>query len=601
MAAHHIPRGILTRMYAQHFGLEVSPFSIAPDPRYLFMSERHREALAHLLYGVSAGGGFVLLTGEIGAGKTTICRSFLEQIPTGCKVAYIFNPKLTVEELLDSICGEFGAQPVQTQGRTASLKELVDALNAYLLASHAQGIHNVLIIDEAQSLSADVLEQLRLLTNLETNERKLLQIVLIGQPELREVLAAAQMQQLSQRVIARYHLDALSAEETAQYVRHRMTVAGLKSMLPFDQGALRRIHQLSVGVPRRINLICDRALLGAFARGSTTINRQAVELAAGEVLDPIETGRRRQSMLRRLAQLFGTALVGAAIATGVWFLTMPQQVRVQTNPSPLAPPADERMQPPSTSAANAEPSSPPSLEQRATASGSPPEPRASEQPDMPPDYDLAMGFSSLINSDAATWQALALLWGQSLPAGEPCLAAATIRLKCFRSTGATLSLVRQLDRPAILVLRDAAGRSAPLLLLGLSQRDALIGIDGRRHRISLFALADFWRGEYATFWRTPADLSDSGASLIAATGQRADPAAGAALNTWLAQSLASVAGQPAPASGAVDTVALKEQVHAFQIANGLPSDGIPGPMTLMQLNRAIGVEEPSLERGQAGR
>ena len=189
--------GILQGMYASYFGLKQSPFSIAPDPRYLFMSERHREALAHLLYGVNGGGGFVLLTGEIGAGKTTICRCLLEQIPRRCNVAYIFNPKMTVPELLQSVCDEFHI-PLKHEGNSpATVKEYIDPLNEYLLKTHAVGQNNVLIIDEAQNLSAEVLEQLRLMTNLETNERKLLQIILIGQPELRDMLGRADMEQLA--------------------------------------------------------------------------------------------------------------------------------------------------------------------------------------------------------------------------------------------------------------------------------------------------------------------------------------------------------------------------------------------------------------------
>ncbi|MDP9109381.1 MAG: AAA family ATPase, partial [Pseudomonadota bacterium] len=199
-------------MYKRFFGLRHSPFSIAPDPRYLFMSERHREALAHLLFGLNGGGGFVLLTGEIGAGKTTVCRLFLEQIPARCNVAYIFNPKQTVIELLQSICDEFGVPTVPQGHVAATVKDFIDPLNRYLLATHAVHQNNVLIIDEAQNLSADVLEQLRLLTNLETSERKLLQIILIGQPELRAMLARPELEQLAQRVIARFHLDALTLE-----------------------------------------------------------------------------------------------------------------------------------------------------------------------------------------------------------------------------------------------------------------------------------------------------------------------------------------------------------------------------------------------------
>ena len=276
----------MTTLYGAWFGLKREPFSIAPDPRTLFMSERHREALAHLLYGVQGGGGFVLLTGEIGAGKTTVSRCFLEQVPEGCRVAYVFNPKQTVDELLWTVAQEFG---LEGPGRAGSggggggSKALVDALNRYLLQVHAQGGQAVLVIDEAQALSVEVLEQLRLLTNLETSERKLLQIILIGQPELRAMVASPGLEQLAQRVIARYHLGPLSAPDTARYVQHRLAVAGLSGPLPFDAAALKRVHERSRGVPRRINLLCDRALLGAYATGRRSVDASIVERAAAEV------------------------------------------------------------------------------------------------------------------------------------------------------------------------------------------------------------------------------------------------------------------------------------------------------------------------------
>ena len=237
-------------MYAAYFGLRQEPFSIAPDPRLLFMSEQHREALAHLLYGVQGGGGFVLLTGEIGTGKTTVCRSFLEQVPPHCNLAYIFNPKLTVLELLETVCHEFGVAAAAPAQRAATVKDFLDPLNAFLLQAHAAGRNNVLVIDEAQNLAPEVLEQLRLLTNLETSERKLLQIILIGQPELREMLARPELEQLAQRVIARYHLRALGEPESAQYVRHRLEMCGLQRPLPFDRAALRQVHRATGGVPR---------------------------------------------------------------------------------------------------------------------------------------------------------------------------------------------------------------------------------------------------------------------------------------------------------------------------------------------------------------
>jgi general secretion pathway protein A len=310
-------------MYKTFFGLTQEPFSIAPDPHYLFMSERHREALAHLLYGVQGGGGFVLLTGEIGAGKTTVCRCFLEQVPRRTNVAYIFNPRQTAEELLESICEDFRIPREIEAARLPTARDHVAALNAFLLRTHGVGQNNVLIIDEAQSLSAEVLEQLRLLTNLETNERKLLQIILIGQPELRDLLARPELEQLAQRVIARYHLDALSPRETAQYIHHRMTVSGLKGVLPFDAASVRRIHALSHGVPRRINLLCDRALLGAYAGGKPQVDVAIVDKAAAEVqgeMPPRVRRRDARSARLRLAMALGAgAVAGAALfGAGLW-------------------------------------------------------------------------------------------------------------------------------------------------------------------------------------------------------------------------------------------------------------------------------------------
>ena len=199
-------------MYIEHFGLKEIPFSIAPDPRYLYMSDGHREALAHLLYGMNSDGGFVLLTGEVGTGKTTVCRRLLESVPQDAEIAFILNPKLTVSELLASVCDEFG---VSYPEGNASIKVFVDRISAYLLGACESGKRAVLIIEEAQNLSPEVLEQLRLLTNLETDRRKLLQIILLGQPELREILGRPELRQLSQRITARYHLGPLSKKRPA--------------------------------------------------------------------------------------------------------------------------------------------------------------------------------------------------------------------------------------------------------------------------------------------------------------------------------------------------------------------------------------------------
>ena len=349
-------------MYTKTFGLTQDPFSIAPDPRFLFMSERHREALAHLLYGVAGnghaaggtGGGFVLLTGDIGTGKTTICRCFLEQIPANCHVAYIFNPKLSVIELLQSICEEFHIALAAGAAQALTAKAYIDALNAFLLQSHASGQSCVLIIDEAQNLSGDVLEQLRLLTNLETNERKLLQIVLIGQPELRSMLARPELEQLAQRVIARFHLNALNAPETTHYITHRLAVAGHTGTLPFTARALARIHRLAQGVPRRINLLCGRALLGAWANGQQCVDTDVVNKAAAEVFGSEGARASFWPTPRTTALLGGLALVAATVTMGfvlwpeptqsppqVTKAAPPQQMpQVETAPLPSAPPSE---------------------------------------------------------------------------------------------------------------------------------------------------------------------------------------------------------------------------------------------------------------------
>src|SRR6056300_336665 len=251
-------------MYHHYFGLSDAPFSIAVNPRYLFMSARHRDALAHLLYGVGSGGGFILLTGEVGTGKTTINRCLLDQLPDNTDLAIVLNPALSAVELLATVCDEF---EIEYPRDTLSLKRLTDALHGFLLNNHAAGRRSVLMIDEAQHLDFDVLEQIRLLTNLETNDEKLLQIILIGQPELTDKLARPELRQLNQRITARYNLQPLNLDETGAYIRHRLEVAGLKGDRKlFEQAAVKQIHALTRGIPRLINVLCDRALLGAFGR-----------------------------------------------------------------------------------------------------------------------------------------------------------------------------------------------------------------------------------------------------------------------------------------------------------------------------------------------
>jgi general secretion pathway protein A len=541
-------------MYTQFFGLKQEPFSIAPDPRYLFMSERHREALAHLLYGVNGGGGFVLLSGEIGAGKTTVCRCFLEQIPRRCNVAYIFNPKLTVTELLKSVCDEFHI-PYRHEGPSvATVKDYVDPLNEFLLKTHAVGQNNLLIIDEAQNLSAEVLEQLRLLTNLETNERKLLQIVLIGQPELREMLARPELEQLAQRVIARFHLDALSEAETTQYVRHRLAIAGRSTAPPFDRRAMRRIHRLSRGVPRRINLLCDRALLGAYASGRAQVDGRVVDKAAAEVFGdtPATSVRLGRTVAWGLGLAAGAALLGV-VSWGVeGGMRRPASVAALVAPRPAA-----------STAAATKPASAAATLAAASAPG------AAETID----------FTSAPRSERDAWRELARSWNLEVSADEdPCQAAQRQQLQCFKSASSNLALIRQLGRPGIVTLHDEGRQPVYALLTGLGERSATVMLGGTAQTVPLAALAASWRGDFATLWRTPPGYA----------GHIADGDAGPAAQ-WLAEQLGRL--QPA-----APEQPLKARIHAFQLAQGLAADGLAGPMTFMQLNRASGVDEPHLSQ-----
>jgi general secretion pathway protein A len=615
-------------MYAPFFGLSKEPFSIAPDPRFLFMSEQHREALAHLMYGLAGGGGFVLLTGEIGAGKTTVCRCFLEQVPASCAVAYIFNPKLTAHELLQTVCAEFGIHPPAHSGNEpGSLKAHVDALNAFLLTAHAQGRQAVLVIDEAQSLAPDVLEQLRLLTNLETAERKLLQIILIGQPELRDLLARPELEQLSQRVTARFHLGALSFEETKQYLAHRLAVAGLRAGLPFNAAAVASIFSLSGGVPRRINLLADRALLGAYSQGQMQADKNTVAQAGREVFAQRVGSNKNDGdngwqapgpgAASKLAVLAAVALAAGA---GGWFWS--QKMGASQPVVPLAAVLKESSTaakpvpgPSGAVATAASASALPSSASLGAASAAPlvagaagtasataaasPAASASASSSSPmPGNDPAALLLAAQPLQATAWRELALRWNVAIGEGDPCVAALQAQLACFRSTGGALPLLRLLARPGVLTLHMLSAEAALsassaaktktarvryAVLVALDDSKATLQVGRQRFDLSLPALAQIWRGEFATLWRTPTGWQ--------ATADTAAGALPAPTRAWVDQQLAR--------AGFDNSRPLRERLRAYQLTQGLPPDGLAGPLTLMMLSRDAGVMEPRL--GQADR
>ncbi len=559
-------------MYAPFFGLTQEPFSIAPDPRFLFMSERHREALAHLLYGLSAGGGFVLLTGEIGAGKTTVCRGFLEQVPATCTVAYIFNPKLTVPELLRTVCDEFGVMlPTPADGSQLTIKEQVDALNSFLLEGHARGRQAVLVIDEAQSLSAEVLEQLRLLTNLETSERKLLQIILIGQPELRDMLARPELEQLAQRVIARYHLDALAADETPLYIRHRLAVAGPNSALPFDPGALAALHRISGGVPRRINLLADRALLGAYGQGLQVATRDVVEQAAQEVFG---SGGRVASPAAVLSApaWWRPRMVWALAAALAAGLSMLLLLLWWLGPGAPGMTAGRHASPAASAPMAANPGA---------AAGAGGAAGSASRPALPAgtSTDVQALLRSASSTAAPAWRDLALRWNVAVGDGDPCQLVPQAGLACFNSASGGLTLVRQLARPGLVALRTPQSATVHALLVALDDERATLQVGARRFSLTLPELAGVWRGEFSTLWRTPPSWSGSRDNLN-----------DAAVRSWVAQRLPDRAAGVAEPSAAQ----LRERLRVLQVAQGLPNDAAGLPVTLMQLNRRSGAAEPTL-------
>lgn len=538
-------------MYTAFFGLKLDPFSISPDPRFLFMSERHREALAHLLYGVQGVGGIVLLTGDVGVGKTTISRHFLAQAPTQCQVAYIFNPRLNAIELLLSICDEFGIKPPKNDERETTVKEVLDPLNQFLLTAHAEGRNPVLIIDEAQNLSIEVLEQLRLLTNLETNERKLLQIVLIGQPTLRQLLALPELEQLAQRVVAQFHLGALDAVDTVHYIEHRLRVGmrlpKLRGPVPFAPRAMRRIHQLSGGIPRRINLLCDRSLLGAYSQGLHEVSVEMVEQAAKEVF--VVTGK-SHAVRHPLRTLALGALIGVLLTVpGLWLWLRWSPVAapapVAASPGPLATPVI------------------------------PPPPLA--PPPSPP--MVAMTASRLLTSESAGLQALAPRWKMSAGQDDICAVALTQQLQCYTSARMSPNGLRQLDRPAVLRLHlpDGTGHA---VLESLDSRQLTLSAGENRWLLPEESLTSIWRGEYSSLWRTPP--GQEGRLVNGYEGSAA---------VWMEQQLTLLQNQKQLPDSA-DT--LRKKVEAFQRAKGIEVNGRASTTTMMLLNRAVGIDEPRL-------
>jgi general secretion pathway protein A len=536
-------------MYLEHFNFTSRPFSIAPNPRFVYLSPQHQEALAHLLYGIRVGGGFVVLTGEVGTGKTTLCRCLLEQLPEDVDMALIFNPMLSERELLASICDELSiAHPA-----SASVKVLIDRLNQFLLRAHAEGRRTVVLIDEAQNLRREVLEQIRLLTNLETDETKLLQIILVGQPELRDMLAEDRLRQLSQRVTARFHLEPLSRDDIRAYIQHRLAVSGVQRPI-FSAGAIGRVYRYSRGIPRLINLICDRALLGAYTLGRSHVTPAIVGKAAREILAKPGVFARIVPSSRMLA---GTAVMLAGlIGAGVWKL-LDDGVPSWSRPGERA---GESVV---------------SLKPRADKASAPATPKVSAQTEPPAPAPanaakLAHRLASLANDETHPLTVLLGLWGHTdRSVGDRCQIARQHGLRCFDFVGDWQSLVA-LGHPAVLEVHLPEGLPRSVALVRLEQGQPVLDLAGDRVVVSADELLPLWRGKARLLWKPP-----EGYAGAIERGRRGTTV------RWLREKL----GVEAP-TGQDDQYDgyLEARIAAFQRERGLRPDGSAGPLTLISLN-----------------
>jgi general secretion pathway protein A len=542
-------------MYTSFFGLQEKPFAITPDPRYLYLSERHAEALAHLLYGINEAGGFIQLTGEVGTGKTTVIRSLLEQLPGHADVALILNPRITPAEFLLTICEELHV-PVPEAGR-GSTKILMDLLGRHLLDTHARGRRVVLIVDEAQNLGTQTLEQVRLLTNLETATAKLLQIILIGQPELRDLLDKPELRQLAQRITGRYHLNPLSAGESAAYVKHRMRIAGATAEA-FTPSALREVHRLANGVPRVINVICDRALLGAFTQEDHRVGAALVRQAASEVYGrPIPAPWLKWATTAAVAAAVTLVAVGLA---SLWSARRAVPVAVAPQPTDTAPAAS---------------GAPGALTATAPATG----------PAATPAPQPAVGLDELLAShanDTTTEAALAqlfALWGITYDAsrGRGCDQAARQDLECLFQKGSWAQL-RTLNRPAILTLTDDVGRTHQVVLTALDDESATFELGGELRTVPIATASRYWFGDFLLLWRPPMAVAKA---LV--------PGMRGADVKWLRESLRAAQGLPAtPGGGDAYDDDLTRLVQDFQRQHRLTVDGVAGVQTQIVLDTVIG-------------
>ena len=551
-------------IYQQYFALNCEPFSIVPDPGFLYPSSQHRQAVAHLKYGLDREGGFVLLTGEVGTGKTTLTRTLLKRMPAHVRVAYVLNSTLEVTDVLASICQELSID-LPKSSKTSLTKNCIDALNSDLITAHAEGKKTLVVIEEAQNLTPEVLEILRLLSNLETATHKLLHILLVGQPELLETLAQKDQRQLNQRVVARFHLLPLAKSDVANYVNHRLHHAGANRAI-FESAAMTRLFKLTKGVPRLINLICHHALLAAYATGAKTVSAKLVKNAAKEIFDTQIVGK--NSSRKWLVALFIAGIFSLLIAErydSIQLNNPVEEAEIIVDVEPVIP---EQVQPLIEVVESEEILMEPLMQAVIPVS----------EPDVTQDSPavLTNPFADLF----AAWS----IEVEPLFSEEEVFALAEINnLGAEKLTDAENLQLVAIDRPGIIWIKEDNGRLKSHLLMALDDDSVLLKTDSGDRRESLQWFNERWNGAYLFLWHSPSDIK----SL------RLGDKDSIALD-WVQSQLQLIDSNYLPfITGGNYTEVIRNRVLDFQTLQGIRADGVVGRQTIMRLNQ---LADPNIPR-----
>tara|TARA_E500000178_G_scaffold107937_1_gene107650 strand:- start:97 stop:1791 length:1695 start_codon:yes stop_codon:yes gene_type:complete len=551
-------------IYQQYFALNCEPFSIVPDPGFLYPSSQHRQAVAHLKYGLDREGGFVLLTGEVGTGKTTLTRTLLKRMPAHVRVAYVLNSTLEVTDVLASICQELSID-LPKSSKTSLTKNCIDALNSDLITAHAEGKKTLVVIEEAQNLTPEVLEILRLLSNLETATHKLLHILLVGQPELLETLAQKDQRQLNQRVVARFHLLPLAKSDVANYVNHRLHHAGANRAI-FESAAMTRLFKLTKGVPRLINLICHHALLAAYATGAKTVSAKLVKNAAKEIFDTqiVEKNSSRKWLVALFIAGFFSLLIAERYDSSQ--LNNPvEEAEIIVDVEPVIP---EQVQPLIEVVESEEILMEPLMQAVIPVS----------EPDVTQDSPavLTNPFADLF----AAWS----IEVEPLFSEEEVFALAEINnLGAEKLTDAENLQLVAIDRPGIIWIKEDNGRLKSHLLMALDDESVLLKTDSGDRRESLQWFNERWNGAYLFLWHSPSDIK----SL------RLGDKDSIALD-WVQSQLQLIDSNYLPfITGGNYTEVIRNRVLDFQTLQGIRADGVVGRQTIMRLNQ---LADPNIPR-----